>query len=148
MGTPILSALRLSLWEEAFSISADQSFYYLIADTGNVQLGDETQPELREQMMALIAKGQFTGERIEQTTLQTYDQPSAGVQGRLEHWADARFLVTNRELKWKGQVIGTLYVGKEVTLPASAFSLIARPDARHGVDLLCACAVVQPSDVA
>ncbi len=110
--------------EEAFSISADQSFYYLISDTGNVQLGDETQPELREQMMALIAKGQFTGERIEQTTLQTYDQPSADVQGRPQIGADARFLVTNRELKWKGQVIGTLYVGKEVTFQHQLFRLL------------------------
>lgn len=110
--------------EDAFSISADQSFYYLISDTGTVQLGDETQPELREQMMALITKGQFKGERIVQTTLQTFDQPSADVHGRPQVGEDARFLVTNRELKWKRQVIGTLYVGKEVTFQHQLFRLL------------------------
>ena len=33
--------------EDAFSLSSEQSFYYLIAENGNLQLGDETQPELR-----------------------------------------------------------------------------------------------------
>ncbi|WP_082595289.1 sensor histidine kinase [Paenibacillus sp. Soil750] len=110
--------------EDAFSISADQSFYYLISDIGNVQLGDETQPELREQMMALIAKGQFKGARTQQTTLQTFDQPSVDVQGRPQNGEDARFLVTNRELKKNGQLIGTLYVGKEVTFQHQLFRLL------------------------
>jgi signal transduction histidine kinase len=110
--------------EDAFSISRDQSFYYLISDTGAVQLGDETQPELREQMIALITKGQFKGERMQQTTLQTFDQPSADVQGRPQVGKDARFLVTNRVLMKKGQWIGTLYVGKEVTFQHELFQLL------------------------
>jgi signal transduction histidine kinase len=110
--------------EEAFSLSADQSFYYFITNTGAVQLGDETQPELREQMLALITKGQFKGEKTQQTTLQTFDQPSVDTQGRPVVGEDARFLVTDRVIKWKGQAIGTLYIGKEVTFQHELFRLL------------------------
>ncbi|OAS19733.1 hypothetical protein A8708_26265 [Paenibacillus oryzisoli] len=110
--------------EDAFSLSTDQSFYYLISDIGNVQLGDETQPELREQMMALIAKEQFKGERTRQMKLQTFDQPSVDAHGRPPIGEDARFLVSNRELKKNGQLIGTLYVGKEVTFQHQLFRLL------------------------
>lgn len=110
--------------EEAFSLSADQSFYYFVTSSGVVQLGEETQPELREQMLALITKGQFKGEKTQQTTLQTFDQPSVDTQGRPAIGEDARFLVTDRVLKWNGQAIGTLYIGKEVTFQHALFRLL------------------------
>ena len=68
--------------EDAFSISTDQSFYYLIAENGNIQLGDEIQPELRNQVIEAIAKGHFRGRGIEKVTLQTFDKPSTDDLGR------------------------------------------------------------------
>ncbi|MGG1551008.1 sensor histidine kinase [Paenibacillus ferrarius] len=104
--------------EDKFSISADQSFYYLIAESGNVQLGDETQSELRAQVMALIGQGHFHGKSMEKVTLQTFDDPNArdtAVGG------SANFLVVDRDLQWQGKRIGKLYVGKEVTFQHNLF---------------------------
>ncbi|MGG1519092.1 ATP-binding protein [Paenibacillus oryzisoli] len=104
--------------EDKFSISADQSFYYLIAESGNVQLGDETQSELRAQVMALIGQGHLHGKSMEKVTLQTFDDPNArdtSVGG------SANFLVVDRDLQWQGKRIGKLYVGKEVTFQHNLF---------------------------
>jgi signal transduction histidine kinase len=93
--------------EDAFSTSTDQSFYYLISENGNIQLGDEIQPELRAQVIEAISKDHFKGKGIEKVTFQI---------GK-----NARFLVANRELLWNGVRIGTLYVGKEVTFQHDLF---------------------------
>ncbi|MFC5407627.1 sensor histidine kinase [Cohnella soli] len=107
--------------EDAFSISTDQSFYYLIAENGNMQLGDETQSKLRAQVMELIAKGHFQKKRIEKVTLQTFDDPSAnGLVGTISG-DNAKFLVVDRDLMWNGKRIGKLYVGKEVTFQHNLF---------------------------
>jgi signal transduction histidine kinase len=106
---------------DAFSISADQSFYYLIADNGSLQLGGETQPKLRAQVMELIGNGQFQEKRIEKVTLQTFDNPSPNEQVDTAAGSNAKFLVTDRDLLWHGERIGKLYVGKEVTFQHNLF---------------------------
>jgi signal transduction histidine kinase len=110
--------------EDSFSISTDQSFYYLIAENGNIQLGDEIQPELRNQVMVAIAKGQFRGKEIEKVTLQTFDKPPIDDLGRPKQGKNAKFLVSDRQLLWHGARIGTLYVGKEVTFQYDLFRLL------------------------
>jgi len=109
--------------EDAFSISTDQSFYYLIAENGNLQLGDETQPQLRAQVMELIGKGHFQKKRIEKISLQTFDDPSKNGQNSDSASVDgsAKFFVTDRDLLWQGKRIGKLYVGKEVTFQHNLF---------------------------
>ncbi len=110
--------------EDAFSISTDQSFYYLIAENGNIQLGDEIQPELRNQVMEAIAKGHFRGKGIEKVTLQTFDKPPIDDLGRPKLGENAKFLVSDRQLLWNGARIGTLYVGKEVKFQNDLFRLL------------------------
>ncbi|MFC5471348.1 sensor histidine kinase [Cohnella suwonensis] len=95
--------------EDAFSISADQSFYYLIAENGSLQLGGEMQQVLRSQVMKSIAEGDLGGTGIHKVILHTN-------QGE-----KARFLVTGRDLSWNGERISTLYVGKEVTFQHNLF---------------------------
>ncbi|MFD0674407.1 sensor histidine kinase [Cohnella sp. GCM10027633] len=107
--------------EDAFAISADQSFYYLIAENGNVQLGGETQPKLRSQVMELIGQGRFLEQRIEKVTLRTFDDPSANELVGATAGGNAKFLVTDRDLLWNGERIGKLYVGKEVTFQHDLF---------------------------
>jgi signal transduction histidine kinase len=107
--------------EDAFSISADQSFYYLIAENGNMALGDELQPELRTQVTQSIEKGLFKGQGLVKVVLQMFDKPAADGQGRPKQGSDARFLIADRELLWKGERIATLYVGKEVTFQHDLF---------------------------
>ncbi len=117
--------------EDAFAISADQSFYYLIAENGTVQLGNEIQPELREQVMTAIAEGRFRGKKFDKLTLQTYDKPAAvrdnpsdGDGLPAKQGEEARFLVTAQELRVQGQRIATLYIGKEVTFQHELFRLL------------------------
>lgn len=110
--------------EDAFSISTDQSFYYLIAENGNLQLGDETQPKLRAQVMELIGKGHFRENRMEKVTLQTTDDPSASERDGTVGGDDAKFLAVDRDLFWNGNRIGKLYVGKEVTFQHNLFQYL------------------------
>jgi signal transduction histidine kinase len=107
--------------EDAFSISTDQSFYYLIAANGSLQLGGEMQPKLRAQVMALIGQGHFQEKRIETVTLRTFDNPSPTGQASTIEGGNASFLVVDRDLVWKGKRIGKLYVGKEVTFQINLF---------------------------
>ncbi|MFD0676481.1 MULTISPECIES: sensor histidine kinase [unclassified Paenibacillus] len=107
--------------EDTFSISTDQSFYYLIAENGNIELGGEIQPELRAQVMESIRKGDFKGKGIQNITMQTFDTPSPDELGRPKQGNAARFLVTHRDLLWNGARIGTLYTGKEVTFQHDLF---------------------------
>ncbi|TNJ66875.1 two-component sensor histidine kinase [Paenibacillus hemerocallicola] len=110
--------------EDAFSISADQSFYYLIAENGTMELENEIQPELRTQVMESIRKGRFKRDGIEQITMQMIDNPSLDGEGSRSRLTDARFLVTERELLWKGERIAALYIGKEVTFQHDLFRLL------------------------
>lgn len=107
--------------EDAFSISADQSFYYLLANNGDMQLGDEIQPELRAQVMESIKKGVFKGKGIDKITWQMFDRPATDMQEHPQQGKDARFLVTDRELLWNGERIGIIYIGKEVTFQHDLF---------------------------
>jgi len=108
--------------EDAFSISADQSFYYLIAENGSLQLGDEMQPQLRPQVMELIADGHFRAKKIEKIMLQTFDAPFQAEQADAARTGgEARFIVVDRDLLWHGERIGKLYVGKEVTFQHQLF---------------------------
>lgn len=104
--------------EDAFSISSDQSFYYLIAENRNLQLGNEIQPALRPQVMAYIDQGRFRGKGVVKVALRTVVKPSAGEGGPDEQ---GRFIVTARELTKKGDRVGTLYIGKEVTFQHDLF---------------------------
>jgi signal transduction histidine kinase len=110
--------------EDAFSISADQSFYYLIAENGTMELENEIQPELRTQVMESIRMGRFKRDGIEQVTMQMIDNPSPDGEGSRSRLTDARFLVTERELLWKGERIAALYIGKEVTFQHDLFRLL------------------------
>lgn len=107
--------------EDTFSISADQSFYYLVAENGSIQLGDEIQAELRDQVMVLIANGDFKGEQIDKVTLQTFSTPSSNGEGIPATGEDAQFIITDRILQVKGERIATLYIGKEVTFQHDLF---------------------------
>ncbi|MBO9599872.1 MAG: two-component sensor histidine kinase [Cohnella sp.] len=98
--------------EDAFSISNDQSFYYLIGADGNVQLGGEIQPQLREQAMQAISQRLFETNEYTQISMQTFS-------GATAH--DARFLVTARELAWDGNQSSMLYIGKDVTFQHNLF---------------------------
>ena len=98
--------------EDAFSISNDQSFYYLIGDGGNVQLGGEMQSQLREQAMHAISQGLFKRDDYTRITMRTF----SGVSAR-----DAQFLVTARKLMLNGDRSSMLYIGKEVTFQRVLF---------------------------
>lgn len=98
--------------EDAFSISNDQSFYYVIGDGGNVQLGGEIQPQLREQVTHAISQGLFKRNDYTKISMQTFSGVSAH---------DAQFLVTARELVMNGNQSSMLYIGKEVTFQHNLF---------------------------
>lgn len=100
--------------EDMFSLSTDQSFYYLVAEDGSIQLGDEIQAELREQVMALIAAGRFEDSTVEKVTLQTLSTSPNSSDA-------AKFIVADRVLQVDGERIATLYIGKEVTFQHDLF---------------------------
>ncbi len=102
--------------EDAFAISADQSFYYLFMD-GALRFGDELQPELRSQALALISNNNVLTEtdKIVGASLATYDEPASIGQERAVSNEQAEFLMTGRRLMWQGDVIGELYIGKQVS---------------------------------
>lgn len=98
--------------EKSFTVSADQSFYYLLVRNGNVNLAGEVRQEWREPLLEFISEGKFKKQGITKIKLNLGEASVAGSTGREE---TSRFYGTSRELLWKGEQIGTLYIGRDVT---------------------------------
>jgi signal transduction histidine kinase len=107
--------------EDAFSIGADQSFYYLMSANGSMQLAGEIRPELRPFVMAFIANGGLRNGNFQTLELRAFDKTAPSVLGTISQPDYSRFLITERSLMHNGMRVGTLYIGKEVTFQYALF---------------------------
>ncbi len=100
--------------ERAFELSADQAFYYVIDTLGNTVTGAEIQKELRAQVFDLIRTGALPVSTLEKVELQTYDEPLPHLRKANDRQQKIMYMAGSRLLYRDGQLIGTLYAGKNV----------------------------------
>lgn len=98
--------------ERPFPLSADQAFYYVADDQGNILYGAEIRPELKEQVQLLIRQDSFTDWP---GIVQLQTKTGLHVQEGETQTRSIAYLAEKRTVMLSGQQAGTLYIGKDVS---------------------------------
>ncbi|MEH7480281.1 ATP-binding protein [Neobacillus drentensis] len=111
--------------QELVFAGVNQFFYYVVNSKGEIIMGNESDPRLRSDLVQLI-NGRFQSEReIRKETLHDEGNSNGrGMKGGFhprEAPKDIRLIITSRAIYDKGQFIGQLYVGKDITFTYQLF---------------------------
>lgn len=110
--------------QELVLAGVDQFFYYVIDSKGNLVMGSETMPHMREELLALIAGWVPQRNQIREETLnvtfqerrlggEQIDHPPASVRVRL--------MIDGSPIFYKNQFIGMIYIGKDISFAYQLF---------------------------
>lgn len=107
---------------QAFTLSADQSFYVILNSEGNLLGSGEIQPGLKEQVLKLADSGTAgtTGKGLEIVELEQGPGPLHKGNDPKDSPQTA-YLFGSRTFEHKGQPAGILYAGKDVTFQQQLF---------------------------
>ncbi|WP_409295511.1 ATP-binding protein [Peribacillus sp. SCS-26] len=108
---------------------ADQFFYYVISPDGEVVTGSEAIPPLREELLGLINEGAPGHGGIRREKLNIEKARFMGRDGRRDGREihvpamrdEVHLMIAGKPLIFKGQEVGTLYVGKDVSFAYDLF---------------------------
>jgi signal transduction histidine kinase len=114
--------------QETLKTDVDQFFYYVVNRNGEVVLGDELVPELRPELLNTITRWNPKRNDILQRTFEVNFSKGRGFdKGRRDEFRPAqrtetiRLMIAGEPISINGQVIGMLYIGKEVSLAYQVF---------------------------
>jgi signal transduction histidine kinase len=108
--------------EVTFS-GVDQSFYYVMDTSGKVVMGSEANPRLRQQLLSLLNKHLFNRQDIQNEIVRMDQKPT---RGRAQFHApdesqDIHMMIASHAVYYKGQFIGQIYIGKDVSFAYRLF---------------------------
>ncbi len=111
--------------QEVVFAEVNQFFYYVVNSNGEIIMGNESDRRLRPDLLRLI-NGRYQKEReIQKETLHAEGYPNRrGMKGEFhprEGPQDIRLMIASRAIYDKGQFIGQLYVGKDITFTYQLF---------------------------
>ncbi|WP_308128792.1 ATP-binding protein [Bacillus sp. sid0103] len=103
----------------------NQFFYYVVNSSGEIIMGNESDQRVRPELLRLI-NGSVQNEReIRKETLHVEMKANGrGMKGEFrprEAPQDIRLMIASRSIYDKGQFIGRLYVGKDITFTYQLF---------------------------
>ncbi|OAH54756.1 histidine kinase [Domibacillus aminovorans] len=110
--------------QELVLAGVDQFFYYVVDSNGNLVMGSETMPHMREELLALVAgwvpqRNQIREETLEVTFRERklggeqIDNPPASVNVRL--------MIDGSPLFYNDRFIGMIYIGKDISFAYQLF---------------------------
>lgn len=112
--------------QEVVFAGVNQYFYYVVSPSGEIIMGNEANPRLRPDLMGLLKESNLKDEEIRQATLKVNQMP----RGRMGEFhphdeaQDTRLLIADKSIFYKGQFIGQLYIGKDITFAYQLFHLL------------------------
>lgn len=111
--------------QEIVFAGVNQLFYYVVGSIGEIIMGNEADPRLRRGILGLLnEKHQRDGE-IRQATLHVDESPRGrGNMGKFippELERDIRMMIASRSIYDNGRVVGTLYIGKDISFAYQLF---------------------------
>jgi signal transduction histidine kinase len=112
--------------QEITFTGVDQSFYYVIDTTGEVVIGSETNPRLRQEFLSLVNKHMSNHQEIQKETISMNDKLRRG-RGEFrspDENQDIHMMIASHEVYYKDQYMGQIYVGKDVSFAYRLFHLI------------------------
>lgn len=115
----VLSGSFAKPMEREFPLGSDQAFYYLIGPAGQRITGAELQKDLGDQVLALIPDSPPLG-GFRQIKL-SYSELPALHENEAAPRKQGTYMMGSRVLYRDGQMVGTLYAGKEVTFQKQLF---------------------------
>ncbi len=119
--------------QELVLAGVDQFFYYVVNPKGELIMGDEKVPELRQDLFTLLGGWDPQRKEIRQETLHaTYSEwrPKAKGKGMDDELRsppqhhEIQLMIASRPIFYKGQLIGMLYIGKDISFAYQLFKLL------------------------
>jgi hypothetical protein len=114
--------------QESLVKDVDQFFYYVVNRSGELVLGDELVPELRNELLASISGWNPARKDILQETYQVeFSKKGPNKNGRRDEFRPAqrtdtiRLIIAGQPIFYNGKDIGMLYIGKEVSFAYQIF---------------------------
>ncbi|MBB3113843.1 signal transduction histidine kinase [Paenibacillus phyllosphaerae] len=101
------------------ALGAEQAFYYWIDGRGNLLLGEERQSGLRKQALRSFSTWEH-GDNMQVVELQTEDR-FRSARGKDGRETTTPYMVASRSLYNGDQLVGTLYVGMDVSSSEELF---------------------------
>jgi signal transduction histidine kinase len=111
--------------QEVVFAGVNQSFYYVVNSNGEMIMGNEADRRLRPDLLSLV-KGSFQKENeIWKETIQVEGNlKGRGNKGEFHPHEDAhdiRLMIASHSIYYKGQFIGQLYIGKDISFVYQLF---------------------------
>ncbi|MFJ7728765.1 sensor histidine kinase [Neobacillus sp. NPDC097160] len=114
--------------QEIVFAGVNQAFYYVIYSNGEIILGNEADRRLRPALTTLLNIRMIKDNQILNETLHVEGNPNGrGKQGRFLHSEpvqDIRLMIASQPIYYKGQFIGQLYIGKDISFAYQLFKLV------------------------
>ena len=108
---------------EVIFAGVNQSFYYVSNPNGAVVLGSETNPRLRAQYISLVSNRIPNQQDIRNEVIHMDEKPRRG-RGDFrtpEESQDIHMMIASHSISYKGQYIGQIYIGKDVSFAYRLF---------------------------
>ncbi|MFP3727261.1 sensor histidine kinase [Priestia filamentosa] len=103
----------------------DRFFYYITDPQGNLLIGDEMVPTLRNQLTNLVKNWTPKHNEIHQAVVQVKDMRDEEILKNtppdFTNVQEVRLMITGQPIYYKDQLIGTLYMGKNISFVYDSF---------------------------
>lgn len=116
--------------EQLVLAGVDQFFYYVVSPSGELLLGDENFPQLRSKLLSIVWSSRLEHQDIYQEKLQINSDKIVQKEERRDGYElqfspsqdEIRLLIAKEPIIFKDHVIGTLYVGKNISFVYQLFN--------------------------
>lgn len=111
--------------QEVVFAGVNQFFYYVVNSNGKIIMGNEADPRMRPELLRLLTREVQSNRGIQKETFHV----EGTLNGRVnkggfhprEESQDIRLMIGSRAIYDKGQYMGQLYVGKDITFAYQLF---------------------------
>ncbi len=116
--------------QQSLERGADQFFYYVVDRSGELVLGDELIPELRSQILNTITGWNLNRNQVRQETYHIdISERWHNNKGRkdfrpTQRMNIIRLMIAGEPIFYHGEVVGILYIGKEVSFAYQVFKML------------------------
>ena len=114
--------------QETIEKDVDQFFFYVVNSSGNLVLGDETISDFRSEILSKVQGWQPSKNEIRSETLRiNYTERGLKDRGRknefhpIQRKDTIRLLISAQPIYHRGEMIGILYIGKEISFAYQLF---------------------------
>ncbi|MEH7332376.1 ATP-binding protein [Neobacillus drentensis] len=105
--------------QEVIFAGVNQYFYYVVSANGEVMMGQEANRRIRPDILRILQEGHQN--EIQKKTLSMESRGNKGEFHPSEANQDIRLIIASKPIYYKGQFIGQLYAGKDISFVYQLF---------------------------